>query len=97
MVPGDRPASSVGEAGAIAGISHQPHAALQSGTSSIQPRTSSAVSTSVSSCGSFAVELNGRRVGQQVPGRQARLLLAYLVLHRPQPIPSDAAGRRSLG
>ncbi len=45
------------------------------------------VGVRVQLCGTFAVEVNGRSVGQQVPGRQGRLLLAYLVLHRPQPIP----------
>jgi SARP family transcriptional regulator, regulator of embCAB operon len=33
-------------------------------------------------CGAFAVELAGRRVDQALPGRQGRLLFAYLVLSR---------------
>lgn len=45
------------------------------------------VGVRVQLCGTFAVEVNGRSVGQDVPGRQGRLLLAYLVLNRPQPIP----------
>ncbi|HEU5483386.1 MAG TPA: winged helix-turn-helix domain-containing protein [Microlunatus sp.] len=38
-------------------------------------------------CGTFAVEVDGRSVGPDVPGRQGRVLLAYLVLKRPQPVP----------
>ena len=34
-------------------------------------------------CGTFAVELAGRRVDDELPGRQGRLLFAYLTLHRP--------------
>ena len=41
-------------------------------------------------CGAFAVELSGRRVDQALPGRQGRLLFAYLVLSRLQPVPRDA-------
>ena len=33
-------------------------------------------------CGRLAVEVDGRRVEAQLPGRQGRLLLTYLVLHR---------------
>lgn len=40
-------------------------------------------------CGSFAVELDGRSVGADVPSRQARILLAFLVLNRPEPIPRE--------
>ncbi len=40
-------------------------------------------------CGTFAVELAGRRVNQALPGRQGRLLLAYLALSRLQPVPRD--------
>jgi SARP family transcriptional regulator, regulator of embCAB operon len=40
-------------------------------------------------CGTFAVELWGRRVDQALPGRQGRLLFAYLVLSRMQPAPRD--------
>jgi SARP family transcriptional regulator, regulator of embCAB operon len=40
-------------------------------------------------CGTFAVELSGRRVNQALPGRQARLLFAYLSLFRLQPVPRD--------
>jgi DNA-binding SARP family transcriptional activator len=40
-------------------------------------------------CGRFAVELCGRRVDQDLPGRQGRLLFAYLVLSRPHPVSRD--------
>ena len=40
-------------------------------------------------CGTFAVELAGRRVNQALPGRQGRLLFAYLTLSRLQPVPRD--------
>jgi DNA-binding SARP family transcriptional activator len=33
-------------------------------------------------CGTLAVEIDGRRIDHDLPGRQGRLLLAYLVLHR---------------
>jgi pentatricopeptide repeat protein len=33
-------------------------------------------------CGKLAVELDGRRVEQQLPGRQGRLLFAFLVVNR---------------
>ncbi len=37
-------------------------------------------------CGPFAVETGGRSVGSDRLGRQARVLFAYLVLCRPQPV-----------
>ncbi len=40
-------------------------------------------------CGSFVVELHGRRVSPAFPGRQARMLFAALVLARPQPVSRD--------
>lgn len=40
-------------------------------------------------CGTFAVELRGRSLAEDFPGRQARMLFAYLVLNRPQPIARD--------
>jgi DNA-binding SARP family transcriptional activator len=42
-------------------------------------------------CGPFAVELDGRRVDQGLPGRQGRVLFGYLVLHRLQQVSRDAA------
>ncbi len=47
-------------------------------------------STRVQLCGTFAVELAGRRVDPALPSRQARLMFAYLALFRLQPIPRDA-------
>jgi SARP family transcriptional regulator, regulator of embCAB operon len=43
-------------------------------------------STRVQLCGSFAVELSGRRIDNMLPGRQGRLLFAYLVLSRLWPV-----------
>ncbi len=37
-------------------------------------------------CGTFAVELSGRRIDHLLPGRQGRLMFGYLVLSRLQPI-----------
>ena len=41
-------------------------------------------------CGTFAVELSGRRIDALLPGRQGRLLFAYLALSRLQPVSRDA-------
>lgn len=40
-------------------------------------------------CGALAIEVDGGRVDQDLPGRQGRLLMAYLVLHRLRPIRRD--------
>jgi SARP family transcriptional regulator, regulator of embCAB operon len=48
-----------------------------------------AESSWVQLCGTFTVELAGRRLDQALPGRQGRLLFAYLVLSRLQPVPRD--------
>jgi SARP family transcriptional regulator, regulator of embCAB operon len=40
-------------------------------------------------CGTLAVEIDGMRIDQWLPGRQGRLLLAYLVLHRLRPVRRD--------
>lgn len=37
-------------------------------------------------CGSFFVELDGSRVEQSFPGRQGRVVFAYLAAHRDQPV-----------
>jgi hypothetical protein len=42
----------------------------------------------VSRYGTFAVELSGRRIDNMLPGRQGRLLFAYLALSRLQPLPT---------
>jgi SARP family transcriptional regulator, regulator of embCAB operon len=47
-------------------------------------------STRVQLCGTFAVELSGRRVDQAFPGRQGRLLFSYLALFRSQRVPRDS-------
>jgi DNA-binding SARP family transcriptional activator len=40
-------------------------------------------------CGRFAVEVDGDRVEDRLPGRRGRLLFAYLVLHRGRAVPRD--------
>jgi DNA-binding SARP family transcriptional activator len=40
-------------------------------------------------CGTLALERGGRRVEQQLPGRQGRLLLAFVALNRGRPIRRD--------
>jgi SARP family transcriptional regulator, regulator of embCAB operon len=40
-------------------------------------------------CGRFVVELDGRRVEDDLPGRQGRLVLAYLVAHRQRTVARD--------
>jgi DNA-binding SARP family transcriptional activator len=45
--------------------------------------------TYVQLCGRFVVELRERRVEQRFPGRQGRVLFAYLVLQRPRGVGRD--------
>jgi DNA-binding SARP family transcriptional activator len=40
-------------------------------------------------CGVLAAEIDGRRIDHDLPGRQGRLLLAYLVLHRLRAVRRD--------
>jgi SARP family transcriptional regulator, regulator of embCAB operon len=40
-------------------------------------------------CGRFAVQIDGGRVEDRLPGRRGRLLFAYLVVHRGRPVPRD--------
>ena len=40
-------------------------------------------------CGTVAVEIDGRRIDRELPGRQGRMLLAFLVLHRLRPVRRD--------
>jgi DNA-binding SARP family transcriptional activator len=47
-------------------------------------------STRVQLCGAFAVELQGRRIDNLLPGRQGRLVFAYLALSRLQPVSRDS-------
>jgi DNA-binding SARP family transcriptional activator/DNA-binding CsgD family transcriptional regulator len=45
--------------------------------------------TRVQVCGHLVVELEGERIEGALPGRQGRLLLAYLILHRDRPVRRD--------
>ena len=45
--------------------------------------------TTIQLCGRFVVLLDGRRVDAALPGRQGRLLFAYLTLNRDRPIGRD--------
>ena len=40
-------------------------------------------------CGRFAVDINGSRIEDTLPGRRGRVLLAYLVLNRGREVPRD--------
>jgi len=40
-------------------------------------------------CGPFRIEIEGRRAEGRLPGRQGRLLFAYLVLNRPRAVPRE--------
>jgi SARP family transcriptional regulator, regulator of embCAB operon len=40
-------------------------------------------------CGSLAVERDGQRLDGLLPGRQGRLLFAYLVVNRHRQVPRD--------
>jgi SARP family transcriptional regulator, regulator of embCAB operon len=40
-------------------------------------------------CGRLAVEVDGVRIEDRLPGRRGRLLFAYLVLHRGRSVPRD--------
>ncbi len=51
--------------------------------------TDSMPATRVQLCGPFAVELHGRRVDHELPGRQGRVLFGYLVLNRLQQVSRD--------
>src|SRR3954471_22637924 len=42
--------------------------------------------TRIQVCGHLVVEIDGERVEGALPGRQGRLLLAYLVLNRGRPV-----------
>jgi DNA-binding SARP family transcriptional activator len=42
--------------------------------------------TTIQLCGRFVVELDGRRVEQSLPGRQGRLVFAFLALNRDRPV-----------
>ena len=40
-------------------------------------------------CGRLQVEWDGERLEAAIPGRQGRLLFAYLTLHRERPVRRD--------
>jgi DNA-binding SARP family transcriptional activator len=40
-------------------------------------------------CGRFAVDIDGSRIEDRLPGRRGRVLFAYLVLNRGRPLPRD--------
>ena len=46
----------------------------------------SMAATTIQLCGRFAVELEGERVETRLPGRQGRMLFAYLVLNRDRTV-----------
>lgn len=43
--------------------------------------------TRIQLCGRLTVRIRGQRIESALPGRQGRLLLAYLVAHRQRPLP----------
>lgn len=47
------------------------------------------VPTRIELCGALSVEIDGRRVEGDLPGRQGRLLFGYLALHRDRPVRRD--------
>jgi DNA-binding SARP family transcriptional activator/tetratricopeptide (TPR) repeat protein len=47
-------------------------------------------STAIALCGTYQVQLDGKRVEHRLPGRGGRLAFAYLVIGRAQPTPRDA-------
>ena len=47
------------------------------------------VATRIELCGALTVEVDGRRVEEDLPGRQGRLLFAYLALNRERPVRRD--------
>src|SRR5260370_14527885 len=53
---------------------------------SLDYRLGDVLPTTIQLCGPYVVEIEGRRVEQALPGRQGRLLFAFLVLNRDQPV-----------
>lgn len=45
--------------------------------------------TRIQLCGRLVAELDGRRIEQELPGRQGRLVFAYLIANRSQPTSRD--------
>jgi len=53
---------------------------------SLDYRLGDVLPTTIQLCGPYVVEIEGRRVEQALPGRQGRLLFAFLVLNRDRPV-----------
>jgi DNA-binding SARP family transcriptional activator len=47
------------------------------------------IRTRIELCGRLAIEIEGERLEQALPGRQGRLLFAYLALNRRRPVRRD--------
>jgi hypothetical protein len=50
---------------------------------------STPITARIELCGELVVELDGRRVEHDLPGRQGRLLVAYLATRRGRPVSRD--------
>ena len=48
-------------------------------------------------CGALAIERDGQRLDGLLPGRQGRLLFAYLVVNRHRQVPATRSPRRCGG
>ena len=46
----------------------------------------SAMADTIQLCGRYVVELDGERIESSLPGRQGRLLFAYLARNRDRPV-----------
>jgi DNA-binding SARP family transcriptional activator len=62
--------------------------AVSSGPSDPTPATADPSPVAVSLCGGLRIEIGSRRVDERM-SRQARLLIAYLALHRDRPVKRD--------
>jgi SARP family transcriptional regulator, regulator of embCAB operon len=56
----------------------------------VGPRMMERYPTRIHLCGRMTVRIDARRVEDALPGRQGRLLLAYLVVNRHRPLTRDA-------
>jgi class 3 adenylate cyclase/DNA-binding SARP family transcriptional activator len=54
-----------------------------------QPEELSPRSARVQLCGKVVVELHGKRIEEELPGRQGRVLFSYLVVNRQRPVGRD--------
>ena len=62
---------------------------MPSGVAARRLRLAEPVATRIELCGALTVEVDGRRVEDELPGRQGRLLFAYLALNRERPVRRD--------